>query len=335
MLNNEKKIEILISVIIPCRNEENFIESTLESILNQTLSPENYEVIVVDGMSTDKTREIIRQYTDEYKNLFLFDNIEKITPFAMNIGIRQSSGKYVAICGAHTTYAPDFLEKGLELLSKLTDVDCVGGPIISEGSNAFSKSVALAMSSLIGIGNAKHRFPNYEGYAEMACFPIFRRSVFESVGLYDESLVRNHDDELCLRLRNKGGKIFISPSVKSFYYVRSNPKKLFFQYFSYGYWRWIVSKMYKMPIAFRQFVPTLFIIILVLFLIAGITTKNSFIIFLLPVIYVSVLLFNGIKIGLKKGFSIGLNFIFAVLILHFSYGIGFLTSLIEDIFKRN
>ena len=115
---------------------------------------------------------------------------------------------------------------------------CAGGPILSHARSRFGQAVSQAMSHPVGIGNAKHRFGNYEGYAEGACFPVFRKEIFDKVGLYDETLVRNQDDELNYRIARIGGKVFISPRAKCTYYVRETPWQLFRQYFQYGYWKY-------------------------------------------------------------------------------------------------
>lgn len=315
-----------ISIIVPCRNEEKFIANTLESLINQTFKKEEYEILVVDGLSDDNTQNIVKDFQNKYSNLFLLINEKKITPAAMNIGIQNAKGEVVVICGAHAIYSNEFLSQGYELLQKNKNYDCVGGPIISDGTNAFSKAVSLAMSSVIGVGNAKHRFPDYEGLAEMACFPFFRKEVFNKIGLYDESLVRNQDDEFCMRLRQQGGLVYLSPRVKSTYLVRDHPIKLMKQYFYYGVWRFVVLKMYKQPIAFRQLIPSLFIIINFILIAIGIILNNYLISLSLLMFYLLIILMFSISVAIKKGVKIGLFFILAVLILHFAYGFGLLKS---------
>lgn len=325
---------VKISVVIPCRNEVDYINQTLDSLLNQTLNKNEYEIIVVDGMSTDGTMQILHSYIIKHPNVKLIENPQKNTPVAMNLGIKNSTGEIIVICGAHSFYAETFLEKGLFLLNKYPEYDCVGGPIISQGKNHFSQATALAMSSLIGVGNAKHRFPDYEGLAEMACFPFYRNSVFTRIGYYNEELLKNQDDEFSLRLRMSGGKVFISPQIKNTYFVRSNPSALFKQYFNYGVWRWNVIRMYHLPISFRQLVPSLFIILITVLLLI-IPFCNivwpSIVIFAVYSLSVSTFAFN---IFFTKGFRIGINFIFAVLILHFSYGSGLLYSILRKSFHK-
>lgn len=321
-----------ISVIIPCRNEKVFIRQALDSLLSQTLPIDDYEIIVVDGLSDDGTTDILNEYCKNNLNVRLIHNEKKITPSAMNIGIKNSIGEIIVICGAHSFYSSDFLSSGIQLMAIYPEYGCVGGPIVSEGNNNFSKATAIAMSSVIGVGNAKHRFPDYEGLAEMACFPFFRKEIFSIIGYYNEQLVRNQDDEFCLRYREKGGKVFISPKVKSTYFVRSSPLALINQYFNYGYWRWTLIRMYKMPISIRQVIPSIFILILLLLLTHAIIINFYFLLLLFTATYLTSIFAFAMKTFFDKGIAIGINFIFSVIILHFSYGIGLFYSIFDQLF---
>jgi GT2 family glycosyltransferase len=231
--------------------------------------------------------------------------------------------------GAHAEYDDEFLCNCLSLLKNHPDVSCAGGPILSKGKNNFAKAVAISMSSPIGVGNANHRFPEYEGYAEMACFPFFKREVFDKYGLYDESLVKNQDDEFCFRIRLNGAKIYISNKVKSAYYVKDSFSKLFSQYFSYGKWRIPVLLKHKIPISYRQQVPALFFLTIVILFMIALYFKNINIALLLPVFYLIVLFGFAVSKLQKEKFEV-IKFIpFAVFILHFSYALGFLSGVLK------
>jgi succinoglycan biosynthesis protein ExoA len=324
---------MLISVIIPCFNEEKFIESCIASLLKQKNIPGNFEILVVDGISTDSTRSILNSITVKNTNVKVIDNVKKITPVAFNLGIRNSSGEYICIMGAHSEYDENYLANCLKLFSEHPEVSCVGGPIISKGKNNFAKATAIAMSSPVGVGNAKHRFPDYEGYAEMACFPMFKRVVFDEVGLYDETLVRNQDDEFCFRLRLNGGKIYISPAIVSEYFVRDTPAGLFKQYYDYGKWRIVVLRKHKIPIAFRQFVPALFFTIILLFAVVSLFIENITIGLFIPAVYIISLIIASLKVLPANGTKVAVNFIFSVIILHLSYASGFISGLFNTPLK--
>lgn len=169
----------LISVVIPCRNEAAYIEKTIESLFQQKNIPGEIEIIVVDGMSTDGTKDLLNKTLSEDKRLRIILNPKKITPVAMNLGIKESQGEFIAIMGAHSEYDKNYLSECLKLFNIDSSIMCTGGPIFSEGKTNFGKAAAIAMSHPIGVGNAKHRFPNYEGYAEGAGFPVFKKEVLK------------------------------------------------------------------------------------------------------------------------------------------------------------
>jgi len=314
-----------VSVVIPCRNEVRHIEKCVRSVLRQHPPEGGFEIIVADGLSEDGTREILVRLANEDRRLRMINNPQRITPSAMNAGIREARGRYVAIMGAHTEYAPSYLRICVELLETHPEAWCTGGPIISRGQSPFGQAVALAMSHPAGVGNAKHRFPEYEGYAEGACFPVFRREVFDTVGLYDESLARNQDDDLNYRIAIAGGKVFISPRAGCAYFVRDAPLAFFRQYFDYGYWRVAVLRKHRFPASLRQMIPIVFFgLVFVLFpttfWLSGwwrlVGTS-------LPLAYATVLGGVAAHVAMKSGVRIGLLFGIAAAVMHFAYAAGF------------
>ncbi len=320
-----------VSVIVPCRNEKDYIEEGVRSILAQDAPKGGFELLVVDGMSNDGTRKILNVLALENNRLRIIDNPSCFTPHAMNIGIREAKGRFVAIMGAHTHYSRNYIQTCVELFNEHPEAWCTGGPIHSLGKSHFGRAVAVAMSHPVGVGNAKHRYPEYEGYAEGACFPVFRREVFERIGPYDESLVRNQDDELNFRLALAGGTVYISPRAKCSYYVRDRPNKLFRQYFQYGYYRLSVLRKHRVPASLRQLAPVVFFPFSLLLLLGC---------WLLPqwwaglgclpfVAYGSVLVFVGGWIALKEGGMTGFLFPLAVLIMHVSYALGFIWNILS------
>jgi succinoglycan biosynthesis protein ExoA len=195
----------------------------------------------------------------------------------------------------------------------------------------------LAMSHPVGIGNATHRYPNYEGYAEGACFPMFRREIFEKVGLFDEMLIRNQDDDFNYRVARAGGKILISPKARCVYFVRETPFLLLKQYFQYGYWRVAVLRKHKLPASLRQLAPPAFFLSAALSLLCSILFNGwwSYLAAALLAGYISVLLAAGLWVAFKQGGRIGALYSFAVVILHMSYALGFLWGTIRGGFHAN
>ena len=325
----------MISVVIPCFNEQHHIEACVRSILSQDRPSGGFELIVADGLSNDGTREILKRLASEHSELRVVDNPRRITPCAMNVGIQESRGEYVAILGAHGQYASDYLKTCADLLREHPDVACVGGPAISMGKGLFGQAVAAAMSHPVGIGNAKHRHPNYEGYAEGACYPVFRKEVFEKIGFYDEMLVRNQDDELNYRLAKNGEKVFISPRARYSYFIRETPSKLFWQYFEYGYWRVAVLRKHRLPASLRQVVPPVFIASMITTGFLGVLLPGWWRItaILLPCIYGATLLTVGLCHAPRIGWRVGALFPVAAIIMHMAYAAGFLWGLFRNPYR--
>ncbi|MEO5631819.1 MAG: glycosyltransferase family 2 protein [Nitrospiraceae bacterium] len=322
----------MISVVILCFNERQHIEACVRSILSQERPPGGLEIIVVDGVSDDGTREILTRLASEHPELRMVDNPRRITPCAMNAGILAARGQYIAILGSHTQYAPNFLLVCAALLHEHPEVSCVGGPAVTRGRGLFGQAVAAAMTHPLGIGNAKHRHPTYEGYAEMACYPVFRKEVFERIGLYDERFVRNQDDELCYRLARHGEKVFISPRARYTYFIRETPSKLFRQYFDYGYWRVAVLRKHRRPASLRQIVPPLFMFLVLVLAILGLLLPGwwKLTALALPLIYASTLLIVGFWEFGKVGWRVAVLFPVATATMLAAYASGFLWGLFKN-----
>jgi cellulose synthase/poly-beta-1,6-N-acetylglucosamine synthase-like glycosyltransferase len=327
-----------VSIIIPCRNEEKFIGKCLDSILAQNYPKEKMEILVVDGMSEDKTRKIVKKF--QISNLefqiHLLDNLKKFVPAAMNISIKSAQGNIIIRIDAHAWMAKNFISKNVEYLEK-SDANCVGGPIKSINDDSFvGQTVALAMSSPFGVGDAKFRYSKKEEYVDTVAFGAYRREVFDNVGLFDEEFIRNEDDEFNFRLTKSGGKIFFTPKIESYYYVRSSISKLWKQYFQYGYFKIKLIKKFKSIPSLRCLIPTIFVASL---FITGISGIFSFILLLLFYIisgaYLLFILTGGLILSMKndnlKHFFI-LPLIFAI--IHFSYGIGFLKGILDFVILK-
>ena len=318
--------EPAVSIVVPCRNERDHIEAALQSILAQDPPLGGFEVIVADGMSSDGTRDILDSLAREDPRLRIIDNPGLSAPCARNVGIRESRGRHIAIMDAHAEYAPDYIRACIEILEDHPDILCSGGPISSQGTTLFGRAVAAAMSHPVGIGNAKHRLPEYEGYAEGACFPVFRRETFDKFGLFDETLIRNQDDEFNFRIARQGGKIFISHRARCIYHVRETPSQLFKQYFQYGYWRVAVLRKHNVPASLRQLAPIGFLCLLIASLIVSLTLPGWLRLTgaVIPLAYLSILCAVGARIAAREGIPVGLQFPIAAAAMHLAYSGGFI-----------
>jgi succinoglycan biosynthesis protein ExoA len=251
-----------ISVIVPCRNEADHIESCVRSILTQEAPPSGFEVIVADGMSDDGTRSILFKLAKEDSRLRVVDNPGHIVSTGLNAAIREARGSVIVRMDAHTRYASDYMRNCLVVL-QTTGADNVGGPWIAEGTGIIGKAIAAAFQSPFSFGGTRGHNPDYEGIVDTVYLGCWPRHVFDRIGLFDEELVRNQDDEFNLRLARAGGKIWQSPVIRSWYRPRSSLFSLFKQYMQYGYWKVRVIQKHRLPASFRHLVPAAFVLLLI------------------------------------------------------------------------
>lgn len=321
-----------ISVIIPIRNEENYIKDCLESILNFDYPKEFLEILFIDGMSEDNTIDIIKSYMGKYSNIKIIKNEKKIVPVAMNLGIKESKGDYICRLDAHAKYPSNYLTKLLEWSLKL-DADNVGTVCITDikSKTNVAKAIQFVMSDKFGVGNSLFRV-GVKDVLEVDTVPFgfYKREVFERIGLYDERLVRVQDLELNKRLKKSGGKIFLIPEINCTYYPRENYKSFFKNRFETG--KWVILSSYftnsLRSISIRHMVPFIFTLSLILFFLLGFIKEEFFyLVTFLIMSYSFILFFRALKIN--KDLLLSFNILIGYFILHFSYGLGSLIGFIN------
>ena len=320
----------MITIILPIRNEAKYIKQTLEPILYQKGIEQEIEILIVDGMSTDGTRDIITKYQKGHPNIILIDNPEKIVSTGFNRALNESKGAIIIRVDGHCEIAPDYIQKCLECLEKI-NADCVGGATEHVASGLVGESIKMAQSSFFGVGGVSFRKKAEKGqFLDTLAFGAYKREVFDQLGGYDEELVRNQDDEFNFRLIQNGGNIWLDPSIKSSYYPRDSFTKLFKQYFQYGFYKIRVMQKRRGIASWRHVVPGLFVLTLLFGLSIFLFTGNTIPILSLCLPYLSFSLFATI-LELIKTPS---NFISVMMlpltfyILHISYGLGFLLGLV-------
>lgn len=326
-----------ISLILPIRNEAAYIERCLSAILAQDY-PGEIEILVVDGISTDDTRATLQKFILHNSSFILLDNPGKIVPSGINIALRQAKGEIIIRVDGHTLIAPDYVRQCVEVLQR-TKADNVGGRMNAIGTSTFGKAVALATSTPFGIGGGRFHFSEKEEWVDTVYMGAWPRQVFEKIGLFDEELVRDQDDEFNYRLRAAGGKILLSPDIQSEYTVRSTPRALWRQYFQYGFWKVRVLQKHPRQMSLRQFIPPLFVLALLFSIILAFIPFPNFILhpasfiplsYLLANLAASVLTISRAQKNNQFPFTIYhllLPFTFAI--LHLSYGSGFLLGLVK------
>jgi len=311
-----------ISVIIPSRNEENYIQECLDSLLSQNYPKDKCEVIVVDGMSTDRTREIITKYP----NVQILDNPKLTAPAGTNIGIKAARGEIIIRVDAHTKVAPDFLLQNIKYLNE-TKADCVGGPIQTIGKGYKGKAIACVLSSPFGTGS-KFRFSQKSGYVDTVPFGAYRKEIFDRLGLLNENLPRSEDLEFNHRIIKAGGKIFLSPDIKSDYYCRTGFRKLVQQNFFNGYDS--IRSALKDPksISVRHVVPLLFVLgVLISILLSLFSILGIYLGLIILLSYGITNITFSVMIAVKYGWKYILLVPALFLILHLCYGVGSIAGL--------
>ncbi len=317
-----------VSIIIPCLNEKNYILRCLQSIATQSYRAELISTYVCDGMSDDGTRELITDFSKAHPQFTLLDNVRKTTPFALNLGIKASDTEIVIILGAHSELDPDFVRKSVASFDIDPAIMCTGGVLENVYENDTSRMIGAAMSSSFGVGNAHFRTGNKSGFVDTVAFGAYKREIFGKVGFFDEELIRNQDDEFNFRVTHAGYKIYLNHEIKCRYFVRASFRKLYRQYYQYGYWKVFVNKKHQTITTVRQLIPMFFVLYLGL-LVASVFAGK--IVFAAMSTFGLLYLLLAVIFAARSASSFGgvLGVAFTFFILHFSYGLGYLKGIFD------
>jgi succinoglycan biosynthesis protein ExoA len=222
-----------VTIAMPAFNEEHYIEACIASVQAQDYPRELIEILIADGRSTDRTREIIARLTAEDPRIKLVDNPARLQAAGLGLLVKQSTGDVIVRMDVHAEYAPDYVRKCVETLER-TGADNVGGAQRAKAKTAFQRALCAALASPLGVGGAKYRSADAEGFVDTVFLGAFRRRVFETIGLWDPGAITNEDAELNQRILESGGQIYLSRDVVVHYFPRDSFKSLATQYFRYG-----------------------------------------------------------------------------------------------------
>ena len=329
-----------VSVIIPTFNEEKYIASLLENILLQDYPVDRLEVFIIDGMSKDRTRGIIEEYHQNHPHINLLLNKRRFVSYALNAGIKKSKGEVVIRMDAHSEYPDDYISKLARYLFEL-DADNVGGIWITKPGNDSLKAnaIAAALSSVFGVGDAQYRLGvNKVCKADTVPFGCFRRSLFDRIGMFDEELLRNQDDEFNARITQNGGSIYLVPDVEIIYYARRDITSLLRMFYQYSFFKPLVNMKLKRPATIRQFIPPLFVLYLLLGWISIFISPYLFYIYLAGIgIYLFANMFFTLKSTIDHGKAFLIFYLpWIFLMQHLTYGIGYLIGIVNFVlFKKS
>ncbi len=330
---------IQVSVIVPCLNEEQTITLLLAALHKQTFPLGRMEVIIADGLSIDNTREKISEFQSQNPKLLLsvLDNPSRRIPVGLNLAIAKAKGEYILRLDAHSLPNEDYVSLSIEKLEKNLGWN-VGGVWDIQPSNDtwIAQSIALAAAHPLGAGDARYRYTEKAGSVDTVPFGAFKRTLIDEIGSFDESLLANEDYEFNQRIRQAGGTLWLDPAIRSVYFSRPTLSALARQYTRYGYWKWQMLKRYPNSLRWRQALPPLFVLsLLVLPLLAFLWPALLFLWKLEVVSYALLLLIAGLLKGLqmsKLWLLIGLPL--AVATMHISWGSAFLWSILRTGFRK-
>jgi glycosyltransferase involved in cell wall biosynthesis len=315
-----------VSVIIPVLNEERFLKQSVQAILNQNYSGQ-FEIILALGPSKDQTNVIAQELAQD-KRIKLVENPSGRTASALNNAIKNSNFDIIVRLDGHAIVDSSYIKNAVNTLLE-SGADNVGGLMKAEGTNAFEKSVAAAMTSKFGVGNAPFHVGGKSGEVDTVYLGTFRKSALERVGYFDESFIRAQDWEMNYRIRKTGGKIWFNPDLVVSYRPRKNILQLAKQYFEYGQWRKQVTKTYPETVSMRYLAPPVTVsgliagFVMVLF--SKILDINWLQIgWLAPLVYLTVILLAFLSIGSKIGLLSRLYLLLVLPTMHLSWGVGFL-----------
>ncbi len=313
---------------MPVRNEESFIERSVGSVLIQDYPHAQLEIVIADGESTDGTLDLIEKLAGETDiPIKIVQNPKRIAPAALNLAIAAARGEVIVRIDGHCEIDKDYVSNCVELLTS-GKADGVGGPIETIGGGLQAEAIALAMSSKFGVGGSAFRtLKDREMYTDTVAFPGYTRDIIERAGPFNEELVRNQDDEYNFRIRKLGGRILLSPRIRSKYYSRSTLRSLWSQYFQYGYWKVRVLQMHPAQMSVRQFVPFLFVVSLTILSISSIfLVASRWILGAAVVSYVTANLLASFSAAGRR-IQVVPYLILSFCILHVSYGLGSVAGL--------
>ncbi len=328
----------MVTVIIPCRNEVGFIGRCLDSIIASDYEADRLEVVIADGCSSDGTREILQHYADLHPRspqVRVIDNPEKFVSHGLNRAINEARGEIIIRMDAHTEYARDYVSQCVRVLTA-TGAANVGGPIRTRSEGALQTAISLAFHSRFAAGGARSHCIDYEGPADSVAYGCWRRETLLAIGLFDEELVRNQDDELNLRLTRAGYRVWQSPAIVSWYRPRASLSGLFRQHLQYGYWKVRVIRKHRLPASWRHLVPAVWILSLLLLIPLAVVSPVA-----QGLLAAELGLYCGASMiaalaacALPRQWPYAPLLPFLFLLHHLGYGIGFLCGMVDLLLPR-
>ena len=323
---------MLVSVSISAYNEENYLPAIFESLVHQTYPHKQIEIVLINAMSTDRTRSLMNEFQEKYQHEFyaikIFDNPKKTLNTGLNLGFKYSDGDCYLKVDAHSHIPEDFIENNVDVIERGERVCGGRRPTIVETNDELAKTLHIVEESALGSSIANYRKGDESRYVDSVFQGMYHKEVIEKVGYFDEKLVRTEDNEFHYRIRKNGFKIWYDTSIESFQYIRPTYSKMLKQKYGNGYWIGLTSHVCRECLSLFHFVPGIFVsTLLATILVAGISALPFLLlvsVYLLAIIGLSIF-----EISTHPFHITRLLILFMMISVHISYGIGTIRGWIE------
>lgn len=323
---------MVVSFVIVAYNEEKTLPRLLSDLQQQDYPHEKIEVLLIDSMSSDKTRYIMEKFAQEHKDFMsvrVFNNEKKILPCGCNVALQNYTGDAIVRIDAHASIPTDFISKNVSVLESGENVCGGQRPNIIDEDSPWKSTLLVAEQSMFGSSIASYRGSMRQQYVSSIFHGMYRREVYDKVGMYDERLTRTEDNDMSYRIREAGFQIYYDPNIISYQHTRSSLKGMLRQKFLNGYWIGKTMGIQPKCFSFFHLVPFAFILGIILTTVLGIIGL-PFLATLMWSVYGLMVLGISLLEIFKRPFSIT-NLLLPILflLLHLSYGVGTLKGLIE------
>lgn len=327
-MSEQDKTLPVVSLIVPLKNDDKFIEQCLESLIAQGYPAEKLEIIVVDGKSKDGSLKMVEEFNRLHGRIRLLENPRVITAAGANIGLKQARGAVLGVISSHSTLDREYVATMVKLLNERPDVMCAGGSMKTIGSGYLGQAIAIVLSSSFGVGGSKFRTSNRAQLVDTLAFGLYPRSVFETIGLFDERLVRNEDNQFHWRLRKTGAKLMLVPDAHSYYHAPGTIRKFTRQAYNNGLWNIRLLRLVGAGLSGRHLVPFFFVATLIIAIGLSLYGQTE-LLAALALAYFAGSAIASLAAGVKRGWRFIAVLPILFLLMHLSYGIGSLVGLIE------
>jgi succinoglycan biosynthesis protein ExoA len=314
-----------VTVAVPCLDEARHIESCLSTLRAQDYPRDRMEILIADGGSTDGTMEILRRAAAADPRVRLLENPDRLQAAGLNAVLRASRGDVIVRADVHCEYARDYVRKCVEVLAR-TGAESVGGAQRPSARTVFQRALCAAFESPLGVGGARYRSAEAEGFTDTVYLGAYRRGVFETVGMYDPRAITNEDAELNQRILARGGKIYLSREIVVHYHPRDSFSTLARQYYRYGRGRARTALKHRGLPVLRPILPFLLVV-------GGTTVATTPPLMpLAPIAFALYAASTGVE-AVRVGRSRGLTAVPLVWgmfpVMHVAHGVGFAAGLLR------